>query len=107
MDFKEIIKRAGEIRTKYEEFEKRRYRKSWGKEQILQGFVVDVGDLTRIIMEEEGWRKTKERGKLAHELSDCLWSIIVLANKYGVDLEKEFENTMNEIEDMITNDVDH
>jgi NTP pyrophosphatase (non-canonical NTP hydrolase) len=37
--------------------------------------------------------------KLAHELSDCLWSVLVLARAYGVDLEKEFLGTMNELEE--------
>ena len=58
MEFKDIIKRAIKIRAKYEKFEKRKYGKSWGREQILQGLVVDMGDLTRLIMEKEGWRKS-------------------------------------------------
>jgi len=36
--------------------------------------------------------------KLAHELSDCLWSVLVLAKLYGCDLEKEFLKTMDELE---------
>jgi NTP pyrophosphatase (non-canonical NTP hydrolase) len=30
-------------------------------------------------------------------LSDCLWSIIVLANKCGIDLEAEFVKNTREI----------
>jgi NTP pyrophosphatase (non-canonical NTP hydrolase) len=30
--------------------------------------------------------------KLAHELSDCLWSIIVLSQLYNIDLESAFRN---------------
>ena len=36
--------------------------------------------------------------KLAHELSDCLWSVLVLADKYGIDLATEFNKTMDELE---------
>ena len=36
--------------------------------------------------------------KLAHELSDCLWSVLVLAHAYDVDLEQEFLRTMGELE---------
>ena len=39
--------------------------------------------------------------KLAHELADCLWSILVIANYYGLDLEKEFKKTMVHIADRI------
>lgn len=33
----------------------------------------------------------------SHELSDCLWSILVLANKCGIDLEAEFVRNTREI----------
>ena len=107
MDFKDIINRALEVRKKYERFEKRKWGKVWGKEQILQGFIVDVGDLTRIIMQKEGWRKSPASGELGHELSDCLWCIIVLANKYGVDLQKEFLEAINDVEKKIQKNEDH
>ena len=31
---------------------------------------------------------------LAHELADCLWSVMSLADAYGVDLEAAFGRTM-------------
>jgi len=39
--------------------------------------------------------------KFEHELSDCLWSIMILADKYGVDLEYSFLRTMDELEKRI------
>jgi NTP pyrophosphatase (non-canonical NTP hydrolase) len=36
--------------------------------------------------------------RLAHELSDCLWSVLVLAELYHVDLEAAFLRTMSEID---------
>lgn len=41
--------------------------------------------------------------KLAHELSDCLWSVIVLANAHGIDLEQTFLHTMDDLEQWIQN----
>jgi NTP pyrophosphatase (non-canonical NTP hydrolase) len=65
----------------------------------MQGFVVDVGDLMNLVMAKAGARRVDDAdAKLAHELSDCLWSVLVLANLYGVDLEREFLATMTEIE---------
>lgn len=40
--------------------------------------------------------------KLKHELADCLWSIMALANAYGIDIEKAFTHTMNELEERLT-----
>jgi NTP pyrophosphatase (non-canonical NTP hydrolase) len=39
--------------------------------------------------------------KLAHELSDCLWSVLVLARLYEVDLEREFLSTMRQLEEKL------
>lgn len=35
--------------------------------------------------------------KLAHELADCLWAILTLADLYTVDLETAFTATMEEL----------
>jgi len=43
--------------------------------------------------------------KLAHELSDCLWSVLVLANKYKIDIDKEFNQTMDEIDSKISREM--
>jgi NTP pyrophosphatase (non-canonical NTP hydrolase) len=43
--------------------------------------------------------------KLAHELSDCLWSVLVLASKYNIDLETEFLKTMDELDKRINTDL--
>lgn len=57
----------------------------------MLGFVGDVGDLAKLIQANAGIRDIDDcKAKLGHELSDCLWSIMVLANKCGIDLEAEF-----------------
>jgi NTP pyrophosphatase (non-canonical NTP hydrolase) len=64
----------------------------------MQGFVVDVGDLMRLVMAKSGIRHTDEvDAKLAHELADCLWSVLVLAKLYDIDLEKAFLTTLEEL----------
>lgn len=44
--------------------------------------------------------------KLAHELADCLWSVLVLADKYKVDLAAEFMKTMDELARRIDAEAD-
>ena len=62
----------------------------------MAGFVGDVGDLSKIILAKHGLRDMEDVDeKLAHELSDCLWSILVLASKYSIDLPNEFMKTMD------------
>lgn len=99
MEFQQIIDRAPQIRKKYAEFEKEKYGREWNKEEIMMGFVGDVGDLTKLVMSKSGVRIVENADeKLQHELSDCLWSIITLASKHGVDLEKSFLKTMEELD---------
>jgi NTP pyrophosphatase (non-canonical NTP hydrolase) len=68
------------------------------------GFAGDVGDLLKIVMAKENLRRMENvDAKLAHELSDCLWSVLVLASHYGIDIEKEFLQTMDSLEQRIAN----
>jgi hypothetical protein len=68
----------------------------------MQGFVVDVGDLMKLVMAKSGIRQAEDVDKkLAHELSDCLWCVLVLSKMYGLDIEKEFMKTMDELDTWI------
>ena len=74
-------------------------RRAWTREEVMQGFVGDVGDLMKLVMAKAGTRPIADVDKkLAHELSDCLWSVLVLAKLYEVDLENEFLATMDGLE---------
>jgi NTP pyrophosphatase (non-canonical NTP hydrolase) len=44
------------------------------------------------------------RHKLAHELADCLWSVLVLADAYGIALERAFFETMDDLEQHLCGD---
>jgi NTP pyrophosphatase (non-canonical NTP hydrolase) len=99
MDFRELKQRALEIRAQYEELEQARYGRAWTREEVAMGFVGDVGDLMKLVMAQSGIRNIPDaQAKLAHELADCLWSVMVLAELYGVDLEAAFLQTMDELE---------
>lgn len=91
MEFKDIVKKAVEIKKKYALQNKKLGRRAWRTADYYQGFVGDVGDLGKLIMARSNLRHYKNQdAKLAHELADCLWSILVIADELGVDLEKEF-----------------
>ncbi len=56
----------------------------------------------KLVMAKEGLRDIENVDeKLAHKLADCLWSVLVLAKKYDIDLEQSFIKTMNELEKRI------
>lgn len=102
MNFEELAKRATEISDKYDKLNQSKRGLSWNEQQLMAGFVGDVGDLSKIIMAKHGFREMDNiDGKLAHELSDCLWSVLVLAKKYNIDLVSEFMKAMDELDNRI------
>ncbi len=105
MNLDELQQRALEIRSKYDKLNQQKRGVTWNEQQLMAGFVGDVGDLSKIIMAKHGLRAMDNiDAKLAHELSDCLWSVLVLADKYDIDLAKEFMKTMNELDKRIDAD---
>jgi NTP pyrophosphatase (non-canonical NTP hydrolase) len=106
MNFDEIQKRAVGIRDKYDKLNQQKRGITWNEQQFMAGFVGDVGDLSKIIMAKHGLREMDDVDqKLAHELSDCLWSVLVLASKYNIDLPKQFMKTMDELDIRIDADM--
>lgn len=106
MDIKELSKRALEIRQKYAEFEKKKTGREWSNLNLMEGFVGDIGDLMKLVMAKEGVRKIDDVDeKLAHELADCLWCVLVLAEKYEIDIEMSFLNTMDQLDRRIDEDI--
>ena len=99
MDFKLLINEALKIKAAYEIKNQSAGHKPWAAAEYMQGFVGDVGDLSKLVMAKNNFRHKEDVDtKIAHELADCLWSIIVLADQLNVDLENEFLKTMNELD---------
>ena len=102
MQFEDLVKKAMELRAAYEVYEKKTYGKNWTRENIAEGFVGDVGDLMKLVLAKQGIRKIENVDEaLAHELADCLWSVLVLAHEYGVDLEKELVKNAESLKEKI------
>jgi NTP pyrophosphatase (non-canonical NTP hydrolase) len=99
MEFQNIMDRAVQVRRLYEEKEKELYGSPRTSEEIALGFAGDVANLVKLIDAENGKRRIlHSKAMLEHQFANCLWSIIVLANIHGVDLEKSFFIEMDRLE---------
>ena len=99
MNYSELLEIAVRVRKKYDELNARDGGGAWNGDKLMAGFVGDVGDLSKIVMAKSGYRTMDNIDeKLRHELADCLWSILVLANHYDINLEDQFVKSMNELE---------
>lgn len=102
-DLNDLMKQAEVIRRKYEELNAKQGKATWGIRDYTMGFAGDFGMLNKLVMAKENLRDIEDvDNKLAHELADCLWSILIIASHYDLDLEQEFKTTMAHIADRIT-----
>lgn len=103
MNLSDLEKSALQLNDLYEQLEIKKYGRVWTTEELMLGFVGDVGDLAKLIQANAGIRNIDDcKAKLGHELSDCLWSIIVLAKKCGIDLETEFVKNTRELAEYVS-----
>ncbi|TQM82829.1 MazG-like nucleotide pyrophosphohydrolase family protein [Saccharothrix saharensis] len=99
LTFEEVRARAYAVHDGYRRVQQDQAGRPWTVAETVLGFVGDVGDLAKLVMAEQGLRSadTDVRERVEHELSDCLWSVIVLARLLDVDLERAFVRTMREL----------
>lgn len=106
MQFKDLQTSALQLNELYEQLEIGKYGRVWTTQELALGFVGDVGDLAKLIQANAGVRDIGDcKAKLGHELSDCLWSIIVLAHKCGIDLAAEFEKNTRELTEYVAGEL--
>ena len=106
MKFSDLEKSALQLNDLYEQLEVKRWGRAWTTQELALGFMGDVGDLAKLIQANAGIRDIDDcKAKLGHELSDCLWSILVLANKCGIDLQAEFARNTRELAEYVSGEL--
>jgi NTP pyrophosphatase (non-canonical NTP hydrolase) len=106
VQLKEATASARELRELYASLEAKRHGRSWSLEEIALGFVGDVGDLAKLIQAASGVRDIPDwRPRLEHELADCLWSVLVLADQLEIDIERAFSDTMTQLKQHVRSKV--
>lgn len=103
MDIAALTKLAVTVKSSYAEANQKDGHKTWTSAEYMQGFVGDVGELAKLIMAKNNYRHIENVDqKISHELADCLWSILVIADELSVNLEAEFINTMDELKQKLS-----
>ncbi|MFJ5121371.1 hypothetical protein [Kitasatospora sp. NPDC088548] len=92
----EMCSAAEEVRARYDDINQRELGRIWDLTDFVLGFTGDVGDLAKLVMAHQGHRAdlAADAGRIGHELSDCLFSLIVIAKESGVDLGDRFTTDM-------------
>lgn len=90
----DLVAIAQRVHERYAQIERRAYGRPWSLEMRVIGFHGDIGDLVKLVQAAASWRSFERRtysegpsGDLAvalrHELTDCLWSLIVISDLGG------------------------
>lgn len=66
---------------------------------LVAALATDVGDLARLVAAKQGIRPAPDDldAGLAHEVSDCLWAVFVIAAKVGVDVPSAYADGMADL----------
>ncbi len=103
MDIATATAKATRLAALFDQLNEANGQKAWSGLDLALGFVGDVGDLVKQVQVAENVRTYPGgREALEHELADCLWSVLMLADRYGVDLEAAFEKTTTQLEARVT-----
>ncbi|MFE7719710.1 nucleotide pyrophosphohydrolase [Nocardia rhizosphaerihabitans] len=102
MDLQQLQRQAIAVHDLYDELNLAERGRIWDRQDFMLGFMGDAGDLAKLVMAAEGTRTMPGgRAALEHELADCLWSVLILAHRYEVDLPAAFMRSMTELEEAI------
>lgn len=90
--FADMQDMAAQTREAYRELERAQFGKEWNVTDLFVGVMGDVGELAQLLGARGGLRSGPDdlEAKLAHELADVLWSVLVIAREIGVDLDAAF-----------------
>lgn len=107
MSFRDLEAKAPRLNELYDNLEAKKYGRARTTQELMLGFVEDVSDLAKLVQAESGVRSIDDHGaRIGHELSDCPWSILVLAGKLEIDIEAGFVRNVEEISDYAVRQID-
>ncbi|HEY6888506.1 MAG TPA: MazG-like protein [Solirubrobacter sp.] len=100
MDLAEASELARRVRGLYHRLEERHEGGPWSAKDDMLGLVNDVGTLSRLVMATGGqWAPEGDvPAQLRGKLAECLWWVLVLADRLDVDINEAYTSTLGGIE---------
>lgn len=102
MNLKEIKEKSIKIREKYHKLEKKYHNSEWTIEEDALAFLTDAGIVGRLTMANQGRWPDENSEKLDEKIGECIWWLVVLAERMNLNvedcLEKFFDSKKNMLE---------
>ena len=100
MNFSEAVDRSVKIRKDYRHLERQYHEKEWTVEEDALAFLTDAGLVGRLTMSQQGrWPTNGEtESELEHKLGECIWWVIILAERMNIDISEALEKFLSKTE---------
>ena len=101
MNFSEVVERSVQIRKLYHHLEQQYHGKEWTVEEDALAFLTDAGLVGRLTMSQQGrWPTNGETvSELEHKLGECIWWIIILAERMNINISEALEKFLFKTEE--------
>ena len=103
MTFSEAVSRSKNIRDRYHRLEVQHHGSKWTPEEDALAFLTDSGLVGRLTMAHQN-RWPVENGEaigLEHKLGECIWWLIVLAERMEIDAEAALQSFLMKTEQQL------
>jgi hypothetical protein len=102
MDLKHVIERSKKIRAAYHQLEKQHHGSEWSVEEDALAFLTDAALVGRYTMsQQKRWPAHNTDTELEHKLGECMWWLIVLADRMDLDSEVALEHFLTKTEKLL------
>jgi len=100
MLLKDIIIRSIKLRNNYHVLENQYHGSEWTIEEDALAFLTDAGLVGRLTMaQQKRWPVSgNETAQLEHKLSECIWWLLVLAERMDIDIIKSMDVFLSELD---------
>ena len=93
LNFQEVKERSLKIRKSYHELERIHHGFEWTVEEDALAFLTDAGLVGRYTMSKQGrWPNENTDIELQHKLGECIWWLIILAERMDIDINEAVEH---------------
>lgn len=85
-----------EIRKLYHQLEEKYHTTKWSIEEDALAFLTDAGIVGRLTMSNQGRWPSNNEEELQSKIGECVWWLVVLAERMNLDFETCVKNFIEE-----------
>lgn len=98
---KEVSQQSMAIRNRYHQFEKELHGSIWSVEEDALAFLTDAGLIGRATMDDQGRWPSEDKDILPSKIGECVWWLVVLAQRMDLNFEECVEQFLAQKMDML------